>query len=100
MTSLKFYKCKRFFSIVLGACPCNFIVNLRRSNIDLQLLLTPKERKISGCSRIKIITGVQCNLDYPDSLGPDKTVRISYSPDKRGQLLHSGIGKGLLSMFG
>ena len=42
----------------------------------------------------------QCNLDYPDSLGPDKTVRISYSPDKRGQLIHSGIGKGLFSMFG
>ena len=27
---------------------------------------------------------VQCNLDYPDSLGPNKTVRISYSPDNRG----------------
>ena len=43
---------------------------------------------------------VQCNLDYPDSLGPNKTVRISYSPDKRGRFIHSGIGMGLVSMFG
>ena len=35
---------------------------------------------------------VQCNLDYSDSLGPNKTVRISYSPDKRGRFIHSGIG--------
>ena len=43
---------------------------------------------------------VQCNLDYPDSLGPNKTVRISYSPDKRGRFIHSGIGMGLVIMFG
>ena len=42
----------------------------------------------------------QCNLDYPDSFGPNKTVRISYSPDKRGRFIHSGIGMGLVSMFG
>ena len=44
--------------------------------------------------------GIQCNLDYPDSLGPNKTVRISYSPDKRGRFIHSSIGMGLVSMFG
>ena len=43
---------------------------------------------------------IQCNLDYPDSLGPNKTVRISYSPDKRGRFIHSSIGMGLVSMFG
>ena len=32
------------------------------------------------------------NLDYPDSLGPNKTVWISYSPEKRGRFIHSGIG--------
>ena len=42
----------------------------------------------------------QCILDYPDSLGLNKTVRISYSPDKRGRFIHSGIGMGLASMFG
>ena len=47
-----------------------------------------------------ILSLVQCNLDYPDSLGPNKTVRISYSPDKRGRFIHSGIGMGLVSMFG
>ena len=43
---------------------------------------------------------LQCNLDYPDSLGPNKTVRISYSPDKRGQFIHSGIDMELVSTFG
>ena len=43
---------------------------------------------------------VQYNLDYPESLGPKKTVRISYSPDKRCRFIHSGIGMGLVPMFG
>ena len=47
-----------------------------------------------------IVILLQYNLDYPDSLGPNETVRISYSPEKRGQFIYSGIGMGLVSMFG
>ena len=33
--------------------------------------------------RSSLLKGVQSNLDYPDSLGPDEIVRIIECPDNR-----------------
>ena len=43
---------------------------------------------------------IQYNLDFPYSLGPNETVRISYNPTNQGRFIHIGIGKGFVPIFG
>ena len=47
----------------LEACFPEISLNLRRSNIDLQLLLSPREKKISDYSEIKMQLGYISRLN-------------------------------------
>lgn len=50
--------------------------------------------------RILFFSTPQCNFDYPDPFGQDKTVQISYTLDEQDRFIHNGRDMKLLPLLG